>query len=306
MSIQNFIAKENIKTLWEVISDEDMFRYLSRDIQANVHQVFLNNIQGFYETEKMKNINLVNLNKKYIMLILNHIKQTHPIQPNKIKIHNEPVKELITFEDIQNNRKTQFEQEFGKRQQEFNDMITVKTPDVPQFSEKQIDGPIKEMDKILKEMQIQRNYEIDSMNQVQYNTSQANNWLKPQETSLKSEKITGQELEDSKNYSRFKYLDTLDQDNYDSPKEKKNVSFSSNIEDIQTYNYTYTIEDEEENNIFAKLKKTPENKSSENSISIQFDEIRNEDRISKIEREIKDMHNKLDKIVEFIYKNNAK
>ena len=39
------------------------------------------------------------MNKKYILLILNHIKKNFSYQPNKITIHKEPVKESITYEE---------------------------------------------------------------------------------------------------------------------------------------------------------------------------------------------------------------
>ena len=32
MNINNFLTKENVNTLWDVISDEEIFKFLSRDI----------------------------------------------------------------------------------------------------------------------------------------------------------------------------------------------------------------------------------------------------------------------------------
>ena len=127
MSI-NFLKEQNIKMLWDVVSDEDIFRFLTPDNQSKIYQLFLNNIEGFSENEGTKTISLVNLNKKYILLILNHIKKTY--SPSKIKIHNEqqqPLKELITFEEIQNDRKSQFEQDFNRIQEEFEDSISGHT-----------------------------------------------------------------------------------------------------------------------------------------------------------------------------------
>ena len=49
MSINDFVKKDNISMLWEVISDVDNFKFLKRDIQGNIYQLFLNNIQGFFE-----------------------------------------------------------------------------------------------------------------------------------------------------------------------------------------------------------------------------------------------------------------
>lgn len=317
MSVRQFIQKDNVNMLWEVISDEEMFKLLSRDVQSKIYQLFLTNIQGFFDSERVKTNSLVDMNKKYILLILNHIKKNYSNQSNqsnqssKIKIYNDPVKELITYEDIQNERKSNFERDFNKRQEEFEDFMTVKAPPVPEFADKDRDIPIKEMDKILKEMQAQRNYEVEQINRTYNNTSQTDNWLKSQETSLKTEKFThqrdlkpGETIEQqSHNYSRFKFLNELQEET--SPKDKKNVSFS-NIEDIKTFN----IEDEEDDNIFAKLKKVDENKKEERreniSLHLQNEETvfeNNEDRIAKLEREVRNINSKIDKILELLTKN---
>jgi len=315
MSIRQFMQKDNVTMLWEVISDEEMFKFLPRDAQGKIYQLFLNNIQGFFDSEKIKTNSLVDMNKKYILLILNHIKKNYSNQPSKITIHNDPVKELITYEEIQNERKTKFERDLNKRQEEFEDFMTVKAPPVPEFADKDKDRPIKEMDKILKEMQAQRNYEIEQINRNynNNNTLQSDNWLKPQETSLKTDKFTSQRdvkpgetvEQPSQTYSRFKFLNEIQDDS--SPKDKKNVSFS-NIEDIKTFN----VEDEEDDNIFAKLKKVGENKKEEKreNITLQIHEptvfenkFVDEDRIAKLEREVRNINSKMDKILELLTKN---
>ena len=66
MSINNFLTKENVNTLWEVISDEQIFKFLPRDIQENISNLFLNNIKGFFETERIKTKSLTDTNKKYL------------------------------------------------------------------------------------------------------------------------------------------------------------------------------------------------------------------------------------------------
>lgn len=297
MSIRQFIQKENVTMLWEVVSDAEHFKFLTRDIQAKVYQLFLNNIQGFFDNEKTKTSSLVDINKKYILLILNHIKRNYNIQPNKITIHQEPIKQTITYEDIQSDRRAKFERDFNRRQEEFEDFMTIKAPPAPEFADKETDRPIKEMDKILKEMQTHRNYEIEQINRNQNATTQMDDWLKPQETSLKTEKFTP--VEQSQNYSRFKFLNTIDQNVTETPKDKKNVSFS-NIQEIQTFN----VEDEEDDNIFSKLKKIS-NKQREN-IKMELNELlieNSEDRITKLEREVKNINSKMDKILEILSKN---
>ena len=303
MSI-NFLKEQNIKMLWDVVSDEDIFRFLTPDNQSKIYQLFLNNIEGFSENEGTKTISLVNLNKKYILLILNHIKKTY--SPSKIKIHNEqqqPLKELITFEEIQNDRKSQFEQDFNRIQEEFEDSISIKPPPVPEFTDPKgkTDEPIKEMDKILKEMQSQRKYEVEQINRS-YNTSNnIDNWLKPQETSLKTEKYENKKQELQTN-NRFKYLNELDQNL--SP--KKNVTFNNN-DQVNTFISEIEVEDDEDINIFAKLKKV---NKKEGNIRLEIDETNtkdtnlNEDRIAKLERNVLNLSQKIDKILSLLSQTN--
>jgi len=302
MSIQNFIQNENIQMLWDVISDENIFRFLTPDIQSKIYQLFINNIKGFYEVENSKTNLLVDLNKKYILLILNHIKKTYPYQPNKIKIHNEqPTKELITYEEIHNDRKSQFDKDFTRKQEEFEDSMSIKAPPVPEFADKYTDRPIKEMDKILKEMQAQRNYEVEQINRnPPKDINKIDNWLKPQETSLKSEKNYNidnhEEKVDFNNHSsRFKFLNLEEQ--ISPTNSKKNVSFS-NKDEINTFD----IEDEDDNTIFSKLKKkNVENKKENINLQIyepNYNEINyNEDRIAKLERNINKLNDKMDEII---------
>lgn len=311
MSVSSFNTTDNIKMIWDVISDEDIFTFLTPDIQGKVYDLFLNNIQGFFEVERKKTNLLVELNKKYIVLVLNHIKKTYPYQPNKIKIFNEKpqTKELITFEEIQNDRKSQFEKDFNRRQEEFDDSMTLKAPPLPEFSDKESDKPIKEMDKILKEMQAQRNYEVNQINRTYTTSNHVDNWLKPQETSLKTEKFENNtdQLEQSQSQSRFKFLNDLNDlneiDTSLSPtNSKKNVTFSNT--DIVT---TFQEPDEEDNNIFSKLKKV---EKKEDNIVLQIHEQNingtnlNDDRIAKLERNVENLNEKVDKIIALLSQKN--
>jgi hypothetical protein len=305
MSESLFNKKENIQMLWDVVSDEDIFKFLSPDIQSKIYNVFINNIQGFFQIERTKtNASLVEMNKKYILLILNHIKQTYSYQPSKIKIHNDPpVKELITYEEIQNDRKSQFDKDLSKRQEEFEDFMSIKSPPVPEFADPvgKTDKPIKEMDKILKDMLAQRNYEVEQINKsynniINSNDSQVDNWLKPQETSLKSEKFQEIKSEEPQNYSRFKFLNEIEPGLSNiNPTAKKNVSFN-NKDQVNTFNSEPFSEEEEQNSLFSKLKKI--NKKEENiTLKIQEKDLNEEDRLTKLERNIANLNEKMDKIL---------
>jgi hypothetical protein len=304
MSINKFNTKDNVQLLWDLISEEEIFKFLNQDIQSNIYNVFINNIQGFFDIEKMNLKTLVELNKKYIVLILDYIRKNFPYQPSKIVIHNEqPVKELITYEEIQNNRKSKLEKDFTRRQEEFEDSMTLKAPPIPEFLDKEIDKPIKEMDKILKEIQAQRNYEVENINRI-YNTSnQVDNWLKPQETSLKNEKLMKTELETDNSNNKFNYLNSLDSNL--SKNNKKNVTFH-NEDQIKTFNVeTEQIlfeDDDDDSNLFSKLKKV----KKQDNIVLQIHEptinepIINEDRIAKLERNLTNLNDKMDKILDLL------
>jgi hypothetical protein len=308
MNINNFLHKDNLTTLWDVISDEDIFKYISRDTQSKIAELFTNNVKGFFEIEKTKMNNLVDINKKYIMLILNHITKTYTQQmPNKIKILDEtPVKEFITAEELHNERKSKFDKELIKRQEEFENTMDVKAPPLPNFLDKYEDKPIGEMDKIIKEMTFKRNYDVE---QITKNNVGDDNWLKSQETSIKSEKITkGPPLI---NESKFKYLN-IDQQTQ-SPT-KKSVTWGNNSE---------TSDSEIEENIFKKLKKTQPEITSDN-VNLNFEEINNnysnennsnennsnennsnennEDKIRVLQLEVKSLNSKLDMIIELLKK----
>jgi len=296
MSIKQFNQNENIQMLWDIISDEELFKFLTPDIQKNVYIMFINNLQGFFDVERKNNSlnSLVDLNKKYILLILNYIKKNYPYQPSKITIHNEsPTKELITFEEIQNDRKSQFDRDLTKRQEEFENSMSLKVPPVPEFADPkgEKDKPIKEIDKILKEMQAQRKYEVEQINRTYNTTNQVDNWLKPQETSLKNEKMIKPELSleetQSSQNGRFKYLNSLDQ-NVSPNNEKKTVTFS-NTDQIKTFD---SVLEDEDINLFSKFKKI--NKKEDN-ITLQINEPK-EDRIDKLERNIIILNEKMDKM----------
>jgi len=314
MSNPDFLKKGNISMLWDVISDEEIFKYLPKESQENVAQLFINNISGFFEVERKKTTNLIEINKKYIILILNHIKTNFPKKThNKIKIlHDVPVKEVITYEEIHNERKSKFEKDLAKRQEEFTNAITLKVPEVPEFADRHVETPISEMDKIIKEMTAQRNYEVEQINRS-YHTdiNNSSNWLTPQETSIKAEKGTHQNGQDknreeksqnlnlnqnsNQNYSKSKYLHTFNEV-VESPS-KKNVSWGENREIEES-----SFENALDTNIFQKLKKVDkEQKQEQNNISLTIEENTYNNRIYQLENEIKLLNNKLDTIINLLH-----
>jgi hypothetical protein len=298
MQITNFLTKENVNTLWDVISDEDLFKSLHRDAQSQILQVFSSNIKGFFENEKTKTNNLIDMNKKYIMLILNYIKTNFSQQKyNKIKILEEsPVKELITYEEIQNDRKSQFEKDLGRLQEEFTNSMTLPVPEVPTFADKYEDKPISEMDKMIKEMTAKRNYEVEQINRIYQDANSASNWLQPQETSIKTEKFVPLKEEPPQNSKKIKYLNIEQRDNVEVTSPKKNVTWG---EDTDIF-LEADNKDELDANIFKKLKKV--SNATEN-VNSSINDITNESRITKLESGLDILNQKVDLIIDLLKQN---
>ena len=331
MNTTNFLNNENVKVLWDVVIDEDIIKRQSREFHENILKLFRNNLKGFYDVESQKTTNLVDMNKKYILLILNYanrqIAQNVKPEYRKIKILDElpqkKVNELITYEEIQNDKRTQFDKDLNRRQEEFTNLMALPVPPVPKFSDNLEDGPISEIDKAIKELTSQRNYDVEQISRSNNNSLNSNtdNWLKSQETSVKSDKLTPQQpLQNgniNSNNSRLKYLKidnenvenqviSLDMEKQMSP--KKNVTW-----DLKPYNYSSDIKDEllnevsnevrltmeeivndndEDANIFKLLKKVPTLKDT------------NEDKISVLQTEVKTLNSKLDLILELLKNKN--
>ena len=184
MSINQFLDKENIELLWEVLTDEPLIKQLCDSVIKikTVLHIFQRNLNEFFEKERKISNSLMELNKKYILLIINYVMKinntnnaqelaTTSNQYRKIKIHQEePVKQAITFEEIQNDRKTLFEKELNKKQEEFTNSMSLPVPPVPNFSDK-LDQPISEIELEIKRIQEQRNYDIEIINNTNKNNS---------------------------------------------------------------------------------------------------------------------------------------
>ena len=285
MLVNSFLSKENISTLWDVITDEDIFKFLSKDIQTKVLQVFTQNLKGFFDNEKIKTNVLMDMNKKYIILLLEHIKKIYPQQPNKIKIHDDIIpkspKQAITYEEIHNDKKSQFDKDLNNRQEDFNNAMSIKVPPVPDFTDKLVEEPIMEMDKIIKEMMMQRNYEIEIINK-NVSSTKDDTWLQSQETSIKREKNTV-----TSNIDR-----DIDRDN------KKNVSWGFN----ETREYQEDQENDKimEDTIFKKLKKITNKPSSVFTTDTPELNNLNENKLNNLENQIKILNDRVNLILNIL------
>jgi len=296
MSINDFLEKENLELLWEVLIDEPLIKQLCDSLikYKTLMHIFQSNLNEFFNAEKNNCNNLIELNKKYILLIINYIIKTnnnnnnktnqsepHPQnessmrpQYKKIRIHeDEPIKQSITFEDIHNDRLNIFEKEFNKKQEEFTNAMTLPVPQVPNFSDK-LDEPMSEIELEIKRIQEQRNYDIEMINNTNKNTNGSSdaNWLKPQETSIKNEKLIK--------------INNITRQNANN-NNNKHISW----EDEKQESLYELKEEPEEINIFGKLKKIIT--SNDNAVTPNY-----QTQIDEIKKEMSALNDKLDLILQ--------
>lgn len=305
MSTNDFLTKQNVDLLWEVIIDDDLFKNKPKELINQIGSIFTQNLRGFNEAEKNNSSNLMSMNKRFIGLILNHsrsiiISNKNPIPPQKIK-------DLITSSDLQTERMSQFEKDLSQKQNEFTSAMTLPVPPVPKFSDNNSDEPIGEMELAIKKVLEQRNYDIEQVNKNLKNSNVDSSWLKPQETSLKSEKnpsINKPNIISNSNsgiQNKVKYI-KIDNENIENTIIKKDIidlgpkkQISWEDENInlqmieEEINETKIIEDD----IFKKLKKIEPQITESSNININ-------NRMNILEDKLEGLNNKIDLILKLL------
>ena len=248
MSIKEFLSDTNVQMLWEVLIDEDTIMKDKR-----TQETFVKTLPEFYEREKSKpQTTLIGLNKQFISLMLNLLRQSHPQVARTIQIPKKKI--LITQEELQNDRASHFEQELNKKQQEFTSAMAVPVPTTPVFTDNTKDVPLTEMNLIIQRTIAERNLELDKFYKSA-NKADAENWLKSAPTSIKDEKAV-------QKASVMKTIKIEKTDlNISIPTEELNEPSSSSKQISWGDNTTIELSEPNQiqtnDSIFSKLKKTP-------------------------------------------------
>jgi hypothetical protein len=295
-----------VDLLWEVIIDDDLFKNKPKELINQIGSIFTSQLRGFNEAEKNNSSNLMNMNKRFIGLMLNHSRSIIISNKNPVK-----TRELITSTDLQTERMSQFEKDLSQRQNEFTSAMTLPVPPVPKFSDGNLDEPMSEMELAIKKALEQRNYDIEQVSK-NLNKSNADTWLKPQETSLKSEKIVplkNQKTDSNPYYqtshvqNTLKYIkiDNEDIENTVIKKDiidlskQKHISWEDENINLQIAENEQNKKDEEDNiietNIFKKLKKI--NPEIDDQLSIN-------NRMNILEDKINGLNNKIDLMIKIL------
>jgi hypothetical protein len=197
ISVPSFLTNENMKLLWDVLMENDIFQNKPKEFFIKINTLFNENISSFYEKEKTNFSSLLELNKKFITLFIRYIGLL--LKSNKITTTIDNNSSLnsstfITHQEIQANRINEFEKNLNQIKQDFTNSMALPIPPTPEFKDK-MDEPLSELELEIKKTMAQRNYDIEVIhNNIQslsteYGTN-SSNWLKGEETSIKKEKLS--------------------------------------------------------------------------------------------------------------------
>jgi hypothetical protein len=243
----SFITNENIDLLWEIILEEELIRKLvSREKIVEFRNYFIVQIKEFQNVTAKLNIPLVQLNKQFITNFMTVMRSQQPVPPPNQN------KQLYTSQEIQAERKSQFENDLTRKQNEFTRGMSVPVPEIPKFSE-DLDKPIgSAMDELIAKTLAERNYEIQQIQQQ----------MPPPQTPNSSQVQSQQQIKYIKIGEEVKgpVMTPIDvNDVFGKTPEKntgvvKNVSWGEN--EYQEYNHTQQPSYETGfNHLFSKLKK---------------------------------------------------
>ena len=288
-----FLNKENIEMLWEIIIDENLIKSVHDTASNNFKTFFLSQIQGFYVKNKSLIQNLFEFNKGFITTIINnakYIEEQHREQYKEKQLYHP--KENITFKDIQMDKQSIFEKEYSQKKLDFQNEMTSYIPEPLNFKDN-LDKPIIEMEELINKTLAQRNFDIE---QIHKKT--------PPPPTIQQQQQQQQQQDLS---SKFKYIkiDTKNVENINmkvielpTEPQNKHITWAENIDDNEDKIYK---ENNSEYNIFSKLKtnmklQEPESQYTQNSRDIQglckrFDGL--EEKINEIYSQIMLLKNDL-------------
>jgi hypothetical protein len=200
----DFITSENIEMIWEIILDDIKDRIKTQEQQSNARGFFINQARIFFEREKSTQQGLMQMNKQFISQIMKSFngqgQNQGPSQtPNQNPSQNPSQKQskpIFKAEDIQAERLNAFERGLEEKKNDFLNAMTIPKPDAPNFSDNTLDAPIGgAMEELIARTLAQRNFEIEVLNKSS-NKDDVEKWLKPTETSIKTEKIQQKQQND--------------------------------------------------------------------------------------------------------------
>ena len=264
---EQFTNKENLNLLWNVLLDEFNINNSNKKLINNIKIVFESNINPFILKANPRS-NIMELNKLFlsqVVLAVNKLLISANINANtnantnnvfkRITISDEEIlNEPYKIEDIQASRQNDFDKSLEQKRMDMENYMTPQKPKELNFSDNKSDSKITSMDSLIAEKMAERNLEIEHLQNSNFNTTiNTDNWLTPQETSLKNEKTF---INENNENSRLKYI-SIDSNNNITLSINETQQKPPNTAKKVSWNNILADEKEPIINIFNKLKKQP-------------------------------------------------
>jgi hypothetical protein len=293
MTIEEFKSEENIGLLWEIIFDVNNGK--SQSVE-NIKIDFLFKVGKFIEImskQKNEKIDCLTLNKIFITNYVGSLESEQPTKPSQKQ--SEP--ELITFEEIQKSKRSSFEKELKLKQIDFEKSMVNPVPEVPNFKVGTIDKPISEMEELIARTLAQRNYEIDQIHNQNMNPQEAEKWLHPQETSVKSEKLPIRAAQPT-----TKSVTPIEETKFTDKHVTWGENLTFDIQEIQVHSQETKTTSSPLPNIFSKLKMKPSQPATQSSEGQDKQISQENDAIKKLQDDVLLINQKFDNMMSILEK----
>jgi len=276
--MKEFITQDNADMLWEIIIENDDVpkTQQTRDLFSSLFPKFYN--------EHKETTDLMTMNKHFI----------HFFTTSLVKKESSVSKEnsLMTHEQIQEHRKTAFENDMERKQKEFTQEMTKNIPETPTFADTSKDEPLGNTSDIIKRMIAERNLDINTI-QGKQNPEAAKEWLKTQDTSIKTEHE--KRKDDAIKYIKIDKEElNIEVPTIDLSPSPKQVSWgeSTNINDINVQEMQHSLPTKDVGNfdLFSKLKRK---KEENENMKINISEKKEEQYVTR--EELQEIRNHIDK-----------
>jgi hypothetical protein len=146
-------SNENKQMLWELLRDNKAFDGFSNTQYQKVIQTF-NTTMTTIGDVKSTNL-LIDQNKIFISEMMSRL-QTIKSEPETMPINDG---QLLTRDEIQTQKRNEFEKNLERRQQEFTKYMDLHIPDDIDFSDKKTEEPIQNVDTLIHAKMKERSYD---------------------------------------------------------------------------------------------------------------------------------------------------
>jgi hypothetical protein len=165
----DFINSSNMFLIWELLSEQDIIKNQTNEAKQLISNYVVGGLNNFYNNNVNKNANLtlIDINKLYIKSIILFVKNNYPTEICKIKIHNQDTSP-ISFKNIKEQRELEFNTKYNELQNDFTNMVTIKKPPTPIFTDNNKDEPasLNDMEQRIKDITMERNYDLQNIENI--------------------------------------------------------------------------------------------------------------------------------------------